>query len=522
MSHRPLAYRARETLARLGLVDYPAFVRASDVRFLSNPFLYYLIRRLGIVQPWGGSIESRLGTYFHMHQEESPEETFAEHLSFLSASIGALRHAGASITTDRAAEILSHARTLFDITKIWADAYRNLIEPYETGQYKVLAREITIACYPYCPGLSGYDRPARATPKNGYKTVFNTLPFVLDTPIYDYEYTVDMPMMASQVDAVVLDQRRNEIWYHDYKTTGRDPTQRALIIPSEPQTKFYMYLGNKRIMNIFKPGATFAGVRHFVLPRPPLPSTRQDRPLLRYWSQGTRKKTSGTATPIGNAWVVAIRGEDGRTEERQYETEDQAVAALHEATGKKPEPIHEEGAFTIEAYRKRAMEWFMSPSSPRPLVSETVGVLQKEEIVNLLWIVGPLAVMAGMRNPCPLMYPSTQVDPHDPYVPFFFAPYEEWPRIMAQGGFVTHHRDMYLYYSGEPVRGSFSDFGDHVIVKCGKEKPKNILEGLDNKSNGDTVVNEQLKRATNKKIASVSEISQTLWSLLEEEKRGSQ
>lgn len=268
-------------LEKHGLVAHIPPARSSDDRLIrSNPFLYYLTRRLGLSDPFRWSKALSRGSWLHTRMEhlhiESPSELEVTRRAILGA---------------RAQEL----RTTAESFSIGSERLAGMIEREERDCLTSWSWIEAILDIPF-PTLNGLSNGLRHF-LNRYQTLGTEVRILYNHPLFK-----QMPLVA-QLDRLALDPRTNTLWIMDYKSVDgtkiANVTSRLLTIPFEFQTLHYMTVAKAlfdegHFHRAYNLGSTvrFGGMAHITIAKPTIEFGLNDRDceiVLHTLKSGPRK-----------------------------------------------------------------------------------------------------------------------------------------------------------------------------------------------------------------------------------------
>lgn len=400
---------AREYLEGNGLVAVTPPIRASSVtRAIGDPFLYYLVDRLGIVPILSLSRALSTGSWFHARAEMMPFDTpgaplppedMARLRSRLDDRLVELRQLAAhmGLSADRTASILADEESDFALAlALYSVAFLKLQLPG------------------YAPGMT----VARYLNGSHFRTV--SIENLYTVEVRDPD--MGTLTLAAQPDRLLLNTSNNHLWLVDYKTCQESPTTRLQTCTSEQQTLQYMHVistllqENPEALDVPR-GTALGGMIHIAAQKPSIRLSGNDRDF----TISTRTLTRGPR-----------RGQE--VTEKEYFGEPK-----------------------FDNYLNRVKEWL-----------EGVGEYQHEAplratdpCVNMstvhfgavdrgMWARYHARIRQVARyatcEACPANFPDNpsslrgQGGTLSPYLPFYTETVEKWPGIVARD-FLIRHRD---------------------------------------------------------------------------------
>lgn len=445
-----------DTIDFLATSGFPAItpgIRSSDYEHgLTNPFSYYLHRRLGLSAFLAYSDALSHGSWFHTRAEliEEPDDRVIEKMD------AALGFRNTEIITDckecsagfdMQREFIERERNDRDTAWAWFDAARHIVTPdgtfvdYLTNpDWETIGREVTIEVdHPNFPGT---------------------------------------PLIA-QFDLLQYNADIHSIRIPDYKTTRIYPKVRMISCPAEFQTWHYMMVlhlvltrkfpyhirvgkGSPKLIALLcrhrerKIELEVSTMDHIIVQKPLIKFGQKDRDY-NYISEGKRKKVTGTIVRgnDGFGWIVtATSDETLQPIEPALGTanEDEAIEHLHELTGKKPEKIHF-GEPSRDRYLDRVRDWYIGTDEETkaeramhcPVVISRTSMLDQHEQTLYYSRVRSIHNLAT-REPFPDNFhpaPSKMIDYSQPSImaPFYVMSPSSWPSLIKQNKILIRHRD---------------------------------------------------------------------------------
>ena len=419
-------------------------IRSSDIHYLSNPFLYFLRRRLGLTRAFGSHSSPTLnrGTWFHTAFEiwlTAPETT--DRLPLLWDRI-----------TAREGEL----RTLTAQFGLPSDA-----------ALAVLADEKRYALEAFTRLNCALD--SRFGPSGSMREHFLEHYELVGAP--ETDITIREPEMApltARVDCLLRAKKTGGLWVCDLKSTTLDPLHRATRCPLEFQTHHYVNVLSSAVTQGLVPGTesldSIEGMMHLIVSNFDLKFGRGDR---RYsWAcQSTQRREvarSGTVTEVPGdtphapcRYLLSAKDfQNNQTIDVVLDTEDEAVERLREFVKVEPKKNFE-GEPDLNIYLNRIKDRYNGTGqyaheednlrkSPPCVISHTYGQeidrAHRSNYHPLLMEINDLAT----REPLPENFPKTDIgleDGQSPFLPLFLYNRSQWPEIVDRERLLVCHRD---------------------------------------------------------------------------------
>jgi hypothetical protein len=406
----------------------PPRLRSSDHDLcLTDPFRYFLVRRLGLVPALSPPDARDEGTWLHTHLSLIDKPPIARDVSLnqqRSAAHAEIERAADefdvpdSIRNERKADVDS----LCASTQAWWEA---ALDAVPIGKY---------------PTLRSYlQRP-------------NWQPVLI-------EHTQSIPGLpipsVIQIDRMIYDETNNCVDIFDLKSCAETTRIRAATCSFEFQTRHYLF-GERAILGSLglPKGCYIRDMCHILWQKPTIRISNDDRPY-HWYSEGKKSGVTGTAKPKGGHWEVTCSGWPNPEVLLQ---EQHAIDRLHEATGKKPEKSFL-GDPDPARYLERCKRWYAGTGefsaegvqrgideSPVLDVSRTSATLLLDlEVERDYRADVDTIVHYATCPPDPALFPRNYPKLREfrrlsPYYHFYVQPVDEWPRIIADEKFVVAHR----------------------------------------------------------------------------------
>jgi hypothetical protein len=377
-------------------------VRSSDLGLvLTDPFKYYLVRRLGLVPMLSYSEALSVGSWFHTAMQCWPKpgavsEAKPRFEEKLNARCTELEAACAvrGIIADSRDRILNREKQDAWTAWAWTEALFQIpefVNSFWSADYQMLDQEVLIRSS--LPGTTGVDGVA-------------------------------------QLDAVLLRRPDSTLWIVDYKTTSHDAIQRAQTCPMEFQTWHYL--------------STLTRALH------------ESGDFLRHWNLPSHVRVGGMLHVCVQKPPIRF-GESDRDYRLEPKTlksgprKGQTILEKHYVGDPKP-----------ENYIRRVKDWVLgrgdyehlAPERQNPekavwcISNTSCQYLEQDHIQSSYRQALDRILECARRTPEPghFMRTSRGMTAHDgslsPYAPFYVHDPVVWPSIVEQEGFMVARRDV--------------------------------------------------------------------------------
>ena len=436
---------AKNYLEHLGICSKKVPIRGSSwTQIISDPFSFYLNVRLGLRKAINEAKALNNGSWGHAAAEYNNDyETYSKLLEEKKKNISdvgkALRYSG-----DRLVRLLEEETRYAACGWSWWQIVSNM--PFKSTNYKVQD------LYDTSKILHIFSQEDKIT-------------------IPGERFGVASPIVV-QPDALAVNTKTKKVWVIDWKSTSFPTSDRLSLCPLEFATQLYSHVINHLLekkelgdhVDAFDQlgiaDLTFGGMMHVAYQKPSFKfGTSEDIPY-RIVSDGTRKKVWGTITFSGGEYTVKTMGVERVWKYAgPFATEDEAIAHLHELTGKKP--IKEtDGEPTVELYLKRCEDWYYARGKHShlreerersPVIDQSFvpyELLQRphqiKEFHKRLQIVDEYSTCLATPDAFPKHSNPTgyQIKPSSSaFFPFYVTPVDQWPAIIMDKGLIQSHRD---------------------------------------------------------------------------------
>lgn len=395
---------AREYLESCGLVAQSPPIRSSDyVLALTDPFRYYLTRRLGLVPAVSWSKALSRGSWFHKCLElddftsETPSLsvglTFDQALQQREKELAA-SCASIGIQSESLRDLINRERADAQTARAWYEASASVVIDDTHGSWRSFLRR------PYWRILSREE------------TFRAPLGSVGNHPA------------AIQPDLLLHHTGHNKLWIVDAKTTDEDPLVRMTSCPLEFQTLHYLNVVNLLLFDAsfrsrfgLTPDTTVGGMIHIVVRKPELVFGMKDRNFTEKLFVPSRGPNKGVSRL-----------------ERTYHGE----------------PVFDNFLSRVRTWYAAADEYThlakeFASSPPCNISFTTVDFLEDESasdyhsILNFIWSLATRKPNPNsfLRNPDSLRSWGSV----SRYAPFYLLPVSQWPAHIAEQGLIQKHRD---------------------------------------------------------------------------------
>jgi len=394
---------AMDWLCSIGLSPVTPAVRSSDYELLlSNPFFYYLTRKLGLCDRLKWSPAACRGTWIHKAAELDP---FSIPLSDPAFTTGYNQS-----VKDRLTELTLVCNESGIVGDVRAGILERESRTADTALGRYLASSsIEIPNY-------GYFRT--------WMSSFTVLARELEVSVPCFPGST--LMATAKLDALVLDQHR-KLRIIDYKTSEMDLIDRLSTCPSEFQTNHYLSVTRTAlqsgILRSFIPSlpddVSIGGMYHVAFLQPSIVFGEKDRPFT------------------DNPHVLQSGPRKGQTEIRRT--------------------YHGEPHFPL--YVARVRRWLLGEGEyadlkPDRLASPAINISHTpidnldswrgEEYAAQLEFVAEFA----SRTPYPRNFPKSinslrQYGDLSDWAPLALLPVADWPAVFRKLGLIVQHRDVF-------------------------------------------------------------------------------
>jgi len=433
--------KSSQILTEAGFPPCSPAVRSSDLRIvLSNPFHYYLTRRLGLVPALSDYSEAmHRGTWMHKcleHTFTSKSPLKAYLIKQIIDAQDGLRKLGKkyAITPEKIERRCEWISRDAWVAYAW----------YQALFHTPFGRYSTLYDYFHQPAFQYLGSEVRLTGDLVYKDSIhgNTV-----GTVHPYVVQLDIPM---------YDSERNCIRIQDLKSTSVTPKVRASTCKNEFQTQLYIHGTADNIRRGYfhdrfniEPDPDKTQMDHVIVQTPDIIFGNKDR-HYHWFSYGKRKKVKGSVRKFsGHQWQLTA----DECSSLLFSNEDEAINSLHERTGKKPEKVYE-GEPDPDLYADRCLEWalgvgdYLHEAEDRkedPVVNISSTSAFTPDEWNRFHQRCRAIIREATREPEPEFFtmgeiPQARRTP-SPYLGYYQYPPSAWTEIIARERFVVRHRD---------------------------------------------------------------------------------
>lgn len=397
---------AASYLAESGLPSMVPNIRSSDLELcLSNPFVYYLTRRLGLARGFSSSEALSRGSWFHKIWELDDTSQPAPHIIGLDHAI-TKRRAELAKTCETLGIIGDSRTTILDAERREAETVRAWYEASAT-----------------CPINAAYGSWRDYFTRPNWSLLAKELTISAPNPRVG---GVPHCRLVAQLDALYYNRLNNTLWINDFKTTSHDPLVRMLTCTREFQTQHYLYILNWRLQNdpTFRAtynlpdNVTVGGMIHTVISKPSIEFGQADRNFTVYDFTPSRGKNKGITRqekeyygdPVYSNYLVRVRSWYSST-----------------------------GDYSHLAPAREANPLCNISISPLSSVLDEDGLAEYDDRVSFI-------TSHAKRDAYPsnFLLSTRELTAHgtvSPFAPFAFTPIRSWPDLLAPNQLVISPRD---------------------------------------------------------------------------------
>lgn len=434
------AKTARQFLESEGLVSRIPSIRSSDYSSaLSDPFGYYIRRRLGLIPALSYSEALSRGSYFHtlfaLYDRDDRWQIFKRQC------------------TTRLTEINNICKDLRISETARTDAVQNeqIDQAFASAWYNAFEN------LPCINGQSALDLLSDNYVKLGAEVRLTWI-----------DERFPKTRQVAQFDLLLLNRKTNKLWIVDAKTTASPPLIRLSTVKEEFQTMHYLHglrwffdrgLLHKQYNLPLNVG--IGGMMHVAILKPSIQFGQSDRDS--HWeSDGKRTGIAGRImrSPVhlqdqGEYVIKWTRNQP--SPEPCCGTMDECLHMLHEITGKKPEKVYQ-GEPSLQNYMARCMRWYRGEGEYLDKAPDFVNdppinisfthesvMLDKDWCIDYLSRVAMIYNLATREaNPCNFLKNIDAIRMGSKlanYSPFYLTEPKDWPALVQTQQFLVAHRD---------------------------------------------------------------------------------
>jgi hypothetical protein len=433
---------ARKYLELEGMVAAVPSIRSSDYSSaLSDPFGYYLRRRLGLVPALSYSQALSRGSYFHilfaLYDRDDRWQIFKRMCEARISEINTLcKRLGISETAR--ADAIQNERIDQAMASSWYNAFENLeCMPGKTSALDFLSD--------------------------------NYIKIGAELRLTWIDQRFPKTRQVAQFDLLLLNRKTNKLWIVDAKTTASPPLVRLSTVKEEFQTMHYLHALEwyhergllRQQFERIPADAQIGGMMHMALLKPSIQFGQADRDF--HWeSEGKRSGISGRImrTPVNlkDQGTHVIKWTANQPYLEPFcGTVEECVAELHERTGKKPERVYQ-GEPSLSNYMERCMRWYKGQGEYLDKVPDfdndppiNISFTHSSVMLDRDWRNDYLARVAMVydmatreANPCNFLKNIDAIRMGSKlanYSPFYLTEPKDWPSLLAAQHFLVAHRD---------------------------------------------------------------------------------
>ena len=431
---------ARIYLESEGLVSRIPAIRSSDYSSaLSDPFGYYIRRRLGLIPALSYSEALSRGSYFHtlfaLYDRDDRWPIFKRQCS------------------SRIDELNKICRDLRISDTARSDAVQNerIDQAFASAWYNAFE---TLPCLNQDSALDLLS--------DNYIKLGAEVRLTWQDPRFPRTHQV------VQFDLLLLNRKTNKLWIVDAKTTASPPLIRLATVKEEFQTQHYLHglewffeRGLLQKQYNLPEDVTIGGMMHVAILKPSIQFGQSDRDS--HWeSEGKRTGISGRImrSPVhlqADGEYVIKWTKNQPAPEPCCGTLEECLHVLHEVTGKKPERVYQ-GEPSLDNYIKRCNRWYKGEgeyldrapdftNDPPINISYTHAstMLDKDWRASYSDRVAMIYSLATREaNPCNFLKNIDHLRMGSKlalYSPFYLTEPKEWPSLVQAQHFLVAHRD---------------------------------------------------------------------------------
>lgn len=434
------ARSARAYLESEGLVARVPSIRSSDYNSaLSDPFGYYIRRRLGLIPALSYSEALSRGSYFHtlfaLYDRDDRWQIYKRMCSSRLAEINKICK-DLRISEGARADAVQNEQLDQAMASAWYNGFENLPCLNDTSALDLI-----------------HD---------------NFIKLGAETRLTWVDDRFPRTKQVAQFDLLLLNRKTNKLWIVDAKTTAAPPLIRLSTVKEEFQTMHYMHAlewffsrGLLHKEYDLPPNVQLGGMMHVAILKPSITFGQADRDF--HWeSDGKRTGVAGRImrSPVhlkdlGDYVIKWTKNQP--SPEPCCGTMDECLHVLHEVTGKKPEKVYQ-GEPSLSRYSERCMRWYKGEgeyldkapdfvNDPPINISYTHAsvLLDKDWRTDYLSRVAMIYDLATREaNPCNFLRNIDALRMGSKlahYSPFYLTEPKDWPALVHTQQFLVAHRD---------------------------------------------------------------------------------
>tara|TARA_R100000655_G_C2997228_1_gene193832 strand:+ start:2435 stop:3652 length:1218 start_codon:yes stop_codon:yes gene_type:complete len=379
---------AKEFLEYHGYVGKRPAIRSSDYELsLSNPFQYYLSRRMGFIPCLQWSEALSHGSWFHTylefidHDQAIIDEAYMDSLRLRKQELDKICDSR-GIKGESKDKVLSREEKSAMEAKAWAEALWMVPMSNNLTAYQYLKQDHFM---------------------------------FLDTELH--VKTKEKYPRAATFDALLYHKKQNSLWIVDYKTTSMSVQNRLMTCPVEFQTNHYLFILKyckediARHFNLPE-DVKVGGMIHIAIEKPTIKFGIKDRDFqytTKTLSRGPRK--GQTITEKIYSGEPKLKNYIDRC--RDWYTRTGDFEGVEKTT-----PV----SYSICKLENTEREQKTYQSQ-----IEHIQKLIKCECIPSNFLKATKSLFSFGRQ--------------NPYLPFYLCPVELWPNIIKEEGFIQHDRD---------------------------------------------------------------------------------
>lgn len=393
-------------LAHHGIVPVVPSIRSSDYELaLADPFVYYLVRRLGLSSLLWYSEALSHGSWYHVA---------AEHDDFVLSDQELLAWV-------REENLPPGFRATYELRR--AELGRACDELGISGDTR---RELADRLLKDTrTGLAFYAGSAQVVIPGEFKQTWRSFLMQPQWRILAREFPIAWDDSVCRLDLLLFQEDSRALWIVDFKTTSLPPSLRLSTCVLEFQSQHYLHGLRQNLPSlIFKfglpPDTVVGGIMHIAIQKPQIRLSREDRDFELVDVTPTRGPNKGVT----------------RQEKRYF-----GEPRVHNFLSRVVDWYTSQGLYLHTAPETAAEPRVNIGFTPISSVLDEHGLFQYSKRLEVIQEL-------RLREPAPENFPTNPSSLRgkgkepSPFLLFATRPVDEWPDIMNKKGIVVRHRDL--------------------------------------------------------------------------------